>query len=93
LAVSSGAFSNSYGGLGITPDGWFWTLNNDGVQILQGMTASAPISPPTVTCGSNEDVERGAEPFIVGPDGTWLFSPNQSRNGGTSFPMLCAVVY
>ena len=95
LATSTQAFSSYNGGLGVSADGWLWTLTSSGVSALQGMTSSAsPVSPTAVTtCSSSEDIERGALPFIAGPDGTWLFSPNYSDSSSSTAAMLCAVVY
>jgi hypothetical protein len=96
LATSASSFSSGYeGGLFVTPDGWLWTLASNGVQALQGMTSTAaPVVPSAVTaCNSYENLRRGSTAMTL-LDGTLLFSPVVSRgNGGTSFAVLCGVVY
>ncbi|MGH7662663.1 MAG: hypothetical protein ACRENA_17310 [Vulcanimicrobiaceae bacterium] len=95
LTTSQSAYSTPLGGLAFSPDGWLWTLSASGAEALQGFSStSPPIAPTSVTaCDSNEDVARGAQPFIAGPDGTWFFSPNTSRASPGTAGLLCAVVY
>jgi hypothetical protein len=95
LSNSTAAYTSYSGGLGISADGWIWTLSSSGVQALLSMTSSAtPVSPAAVSaCSSTEDLERGAFPFVAGPDSTWLFSPNYSDSSSSTAAMLCAVVY
>ena len=95
LTTSAATFSTYNGGLGITSDGWLWTLTSTGVAALQSMTSTAsPVTPTAVTsCDSVASLERSSFPIITGPDGTLLFSPVLLQSSGTSFPMFCAVVY
>ena len=95
LTTSTGSFSNYVGGVGISPDGWLWTLNDNGVEGLKGMTSSALVDPTAVTvCESGADgLKRGAIPFMIGPGGTFLFTPDIQPSSGSSAAALCAVVY
>ena len=95
LTTSASAYTSYYGGLGISADGWIWTLTSSGVQALLSMTSSAsPVSPTVLTaCSTTQTLQRGALPFLAGPDGTWLFSPNYTASSSSTAAMLCAVVY
>ena len=96
LATSSLAFPSTSGGLFGTSDGYLWTLTGSGVAGMSGMTSTATflsVSGPTA-CGSGpRSLNRGAFPFMIGPDGSLLFTPNWSDNTGTAPSVLCAVVY
>lgn len=96
LATSASSFTSGYeGGIFVTPDGWLWTLATNGVQALQGMTSTAaPVVPSAVTaCNSYEHLRRGSTAMAFLND-TLLFSPVISRgSSGTSFAVLCGVVY
>lgn len=96
LATSASNFSSGYeGGIFITPDGWLWTLATNGVQALQGMTSTnSAVVPTAVTaCNSYENLRRGSTAMAFLND-TLLFSPQVSRgSSGTSFAVLCGVVY
>ncbi|MGH7659521.1 MAG: hypothetical protein ACRENA_01215 [Vulcanimicrobiaceae bacterium] len=97
LLGSMGAYTGTYhGGVFVTSDNWLWTLTNGGVEALTSMTSSAaPIIPTAVTaCGSQSNMERGAFPMTMVPNGTLVFSPNISSSlVATSSAVLCAVVY
>ncbi|MGH7662664.1 MAG: hypothetical protein ACRENA_17315, partial [Vulcanimicrobiaceae bacterium] len=95
LATSQSAYSSVHGTIGVSSDSWLWTLTSTGVQALQGMSStSGPITPATVTsCSSAKGVERAATAWLAGPDGTWLFTPNDSSGSSTTPAVLCAVVY
>ncbi len=93
--TSTGAYSNYLGGVGISSDGWLWTLNDNGVEGLKGITSSVLVDPAAVSvCESGGNgLKRGAIPFMIGPDGTFLFTPTQQDSAGISAAVLCAVVY
>ena len=95
VATSQSVYTDYDGTVGVSPDGWLWTLASTGTQALKGITSTAaPVVPATVSaCTSVEAVRRGANAWMTGPDGTWLFTPNDSDNSSTSFAVLCAVVY
>ena len=95
LVTSASVFPNYEGSLGLSPDGWLWTLSPNGVQAIQGMTSSASaVSPASVSaCNSSNGLRRGAQGLIVGPDGTFLFSPSNQDQTLASTAVLCAVVY
>ncbi len=93
IVSSTGVFPSWEGGLGLTKDGWFWTLTNTGVAAIEGMTSATTLSLSNASCTSSEWLGRGANGFLVGPDGTLLFSPNLTRTSGPTAAPLCAVVY
>ena len=95
LVTSAVAMSSFRGGITIMPDGWIWTLTNNGVAAMPGMTATGAVSATSATCpgAPTRSVERGAFPLVQGPDGSLLYSPNYSDNSSTTVPVLCAVVY
>lgn len=96
LTVSSQAFSSSMGGLFPTSDGYLWTLTASGVQAMSGMTSTATflsLSGPSGCASAVRQLKRGAIPFMIGPDGSLLFSPNWSDNSSTTPSVLCAAVY
>ena len=94
VASSTGAFTGTWeGGLGLTKDGWFWTLTSTGVEALEGMASATTLTANNASCPTNRWLGRGANGFLVGPDGTLLFSPNLTRVSGPTVAPLCAVVY
>lgn len=95
LTVSAQSFSSTSGGIFPTSDGYLWTLTPGGVSAMSGMTSTATflsVSGPA-GCTNTRSLERGAMPFMVGPDGSLLYSPNWSNNSSTAPSVLCAVVY
>lgn len=96
VVTASAAFPTYTGGVGISSDGWIWTLTPGGVNAVQSMTAANPVvlGTTTASCGSTQDgYHRGGSPFVVGPDSTLFFSPADDRAGSGTYTPICAVVY
>jgi len=96
LVTSAGAYdTNMWGTVFVTPDGWLWSLASNGVEALTSMTSTAgPVAPTAVSaCDTLQRVRRGTTAMALVPNGTLVFSPNISNGSGTSFAVLCGVVY